>query len=387
MKRIQSIDFTRGLVMIIMALDHVRDLIHVDSLSQSPTDLNTTSPILFFTRWITHLCAPVFVFLAGTSAFISFQKKKDTRQFRNGLFKRGLWLIFLEFTFVNFAIYFDPGFHTPLFAVIAAIGMGFIFLGLMLSFSLRTIGIIAVVILLFHNLTPLIPFPEGSVLKTILTPFFQPAAFPIGSGRTFIMGYPPIPWLGIMLLGFAMGKVFLTEGINRRKLFIKTGLGLIVFFTILRFINVYGDPVNWSAQKSSVYTFLSFMNVSKYPPSLMFCSVTLGIMFLILAVSESSKGRFINFAKVYGQVPLFYFVLHFYLVHIILIFVLFLQGFSWADLDFASGTFGRPKGMETGLSLSWIYLIWICVVLALYKPCQWFGKFKSDHNYWWLKYL
>lgn len=387
MKRILSIDFTRGLVMIIMALDHVRDLIHVDSLTQSPTDLNTTTPALFFTRWITHLCAPVFVFLAGTSAYISFHKKQDIRNYRNVLLKRGFWLVLLEFTFVNFGIYFDVGFNTPLFAVIATIGFGFIFLGLMLVFSSRTIGFIGLAIVLFHNLTPLIPFTEGSVIKTILTPFFQPAAFPIGPGKTFIVGYPPIPWLGLMLLGFATGKVFLTEEINRRKLFIKTGLGLITFFTILRFINVYGDPVNWSAQKSSVYTFLSFMNVSKYPPSLMFCSVTLGIMFLILAVSERAKGSFINFTKVYGQVPLFFFVLHFYLIHIILLFVLFLQGVNWADLDFASGTFGRPKGMETGLSLTWIYLIWLSVVLAFYKPCQWFGKFKSDHNYWWLKYL
>jgi uncharacterized membrane protein len=387
MKRIQSIDFTRGLVMIIMALDHVRDLIHVDSLSQSPTDLNTTTPALFFTRWITHLCAPVFVFLAGTSAFISFQKKNDTRQFRNGLFKRGLWLIFLECTFVNFGIYFDPGFHTPLFAVIAAIGMGFIFLGLMLRFSPKTIGIIALVILLLHNLTPLIPFPEGSVLKTILTPFFQPAAFPIGSGRTFIIGYPPIPWLAIMLLGFAMGKLFFIPESDRRKLFLRAGLGLLIFFITLRFINVYGDSTKWSAQKNEWYTFLSFMNVTKYPPSLLFCAVTLGIMFLILAFSEGAKGRFIKFAKVYGQAPLFYFVLHFYLVHTILIIILFAQGLSWADLEFASGTFGRPKGIQTGINLSGIYTIWIFVVLALYKPCQWFGKFKSKHDFWWLKYV
>ena len=387
MKRIQSIDFTRGLVMIIMALDHVRDLLHVDSLTQSPTDLNTTTPILFFTRWITHLCAPVFVFLAGTSAYISFQNKKDTRQFRNGLFKRGLWLIFLEFTLVNFGIYFDPGFRAPLFEVIAAIGTGFIFLGLMLRFSPRTIGIISLVILLFHNLTPLIPFPEGSVFKIIMTPFFQPAAFPIGSGRTFIMGYPPIPWLGIMLLGFATGKLFFIQQSNRMKILIQTGLGMLIFFIILRFTNVYGDSANWSVQKSNMYTFLSFMNVSKYPPSLLFCSVTLGIMFLILAFSEKAQSRFFEIVKVYGRVPLFYFVIHFYLVHIILIIILLTQGLNWADLDFTSGTFGRPKGVISGINLAGIYIIWVGVVLALYKPCQWFGKFKSKHDYWWLRYV
>lgn len=387
MKRISSIDFTRGIVMIIMALDHVRDLIHVDSITQSPTDLNTTTSILFFTRWITHLCAPVFVFLAGSSAYISFQNKKDTRQFRNGLFKRGLWLILLEFTLVNFGIYFDPGFRTPLFEVIAAIGTGFIFLGLMLRFSLRTIGIISLVILLFHNLTPLIPFPEGSVFKIIMSPFFQPAAFPIGSGRTFIMGYPPIPWLGIMLLGFATGKLFFIQQPKRMKILIQAGLGMLLFFIILRYTNVYGDSANWSVQESSIYTFLSFMNVSKYPPSLLFTSVTLGIMFLILALSEKAQGSFFEFAKVYGRVPLFYFVIHFYLIHIILIIILFSQGLSWTDLDFTSGTFGRPKGVITGLSLAGIYIIWLGVVLALYKPCQWFGKFKSNHDYWWLKYL
>ena len=387
MKRINSIDFTRGIVMIIMALDHVRDLIHVNSLTQSPTDLNTTTPILFFTRWITHICAPVFVFLAGTSAFISFQKKKDTRQFRNGLVKRGLWLIFLEFTLVNFGIYFDPGFHTPLFEVIAAIGLGFIFLGVMLRFTINTIGIISLVILLFHNLTPLIPFPEGSEFKSILAPFFQPAAFPIGANRTFILGYPPIPWLGIMLLGFATGKLFFIEESIRWKVFFRTGLGMLIFFIILRFTNVYGDSTNWSVQKNGMYTFLSFMNVSKYPPSLLFCAVTLGIMFLLLAFSERAKNRIWEIARVYGRVPLFYFVLHFYLVHIILIIILFSQGLHWADLDFASGTFGRPKGVITGLNLAGIYIIWIVVVLALYKPCQWFGKFKSKHDYWWLKYV
>jgi uncharacterized membrane protein len=387
MKRINSIDFTRGIVMIIMALDHVRDLLHVDSLTQSPTDLNTTTPILFFTRWITHLCAPVFVFLAGTSAFISFQKKKDTRQFRNGLIKRGLWLIFLEFTIVNFGIYFDPGFHTPLFEVIAAIGLGFIFLGLLLNLSNKTIGIVGLVILLFHNLTPLIPFPEGSALKNILAPFFQPAAFPIGANSTFILGYPPIPWLGIMLLGFATGKLFLIEESVRWKVFLRTGLGMFLFFIILRIINVYGDAIKWSAQKNDLYTFLSFMNVSKYPPSLQFCAVTLGIMFLMLAFSERTKNRICEIVRVYGRVPLFYFVLHFYLIHITLILILFSQGLHWADLDFASGTFGRPKAVITGLNLGWIYIIWIGVVIALYKPCQWFGRFKAKHDYWWLKYV
>lgn len=372
--------------MIIMALDHARDMIHVNSISQSPTNLETTTPVLFFTRWITHLCAPTFVFLAGTSAYISFKNNSSFLQSRNFLLKRGLYLILLEFIVVNFALFFDTGFHTLLFEVIAAIGFGFIVLSLLLKLSPKTVCIIGLIIIFFHNIAPLIPLPETSAFKKILMPIFAPGAFPF-LNKVFVMAYPPIPWLGIMLVGFASGKLFELPQGKRKSLFIKIGLSALMLFVIIRFVNVYGDTVPWSVQQQNVFTFLSFLNVTKYPPSLVFCLITLGIMFLILALAEGAKGKFINIASVYGRVPLFYFLVHFFLIHFILLAILFLQGFHWSKLDFASGTFGRPKGVESGLPLWAVYLIWISVVLILYKPCVWFGKYKSEHKHWWLKYL
>ncbi len=372
--------------MIIMALDHVRDLMHVDSITQSPTDLSTTSPLLFFTRFITHLCAPTFVFLAGTSVYLSLQNKNNLAETRKFLFKRGLWLLILEFTIVNFGLFFDIGFHSVLFEVIAAIGFGFIVLSLLLKIRSQILGFIGLFILFFHNILPIIPFEENSVLKNILAPFFSPIVIPF-SGRAFIMGYPPIPWLGIMLVGFATGKFFALAEEKRKKLFTKIGLSALILFIIIRFVNIYGDPVLWTTQKDAVFTFLSFINVTKYPPSLLFCLVTLGIMFLLLAFAERFSNRIQKVALVYGKVPLFYFVVHFYVIHILTLIMLFLQGFSFSQFEFATGTFGRPKGIESGLSIWIIYIIWIFVVALLYKPCQWFGKYKAENQHWWLKYV
>jgi uncharacterized membrane protein len=386
LKRIYSIDFTRGLVMIIMALDHVRDMIHVSSVMQRPTDLTTTTPILFFTRWITYLCAPIFVFLAGTSAYLSFKSKGNPSENRKYFLKRGLWLLILEFTIINFALFFDAGFHTLIFEVISAIGFGFIILSLLIRSSLKTICIIGLVILFFYGLLSLIPTTPGSTINTILSLLFSPGAFPISSNRVFLMAYPPIPWLGIMLIGFAAGKLFELSIDKRKKIFVRIGLGSLLLFIILRFMNIYGDPLPWSPQKNLVFSFLSFINISKYPPSLLFCLVTLGIMFLILAFVER-ENRFTPIVSVYGKVPLFYFVLHFYIIHLLLLIILFFQGIHWSEMAFATGTFGRPNGIKSGLPLWAIYLIWIALVTLLYIPCKRYGKYKLGHHYWWLRYL
>lgn len=387
MKRVASIDIVRGVVIIIMALDHVRDLIHTASITQSATDLTTTSPILFFTRWVTHLCAPIFVFLAGTSAFISFDSKNNILQTKRHLLKRGVWLILIEFTVVNFAIFFDVGFNTLLFEVIASIGMGFIILSLLLKLSPKQLGIIGLIIICCHNLVPFIPFAENSILKKVLLPLFSPTAMPLFSEKVFVMGYPPIPWLGIMLIGFACGNYFKMAAVERNSIFMKIGWGAIALFIALRLLNVYGDPSQWTAQKNALFTFLSFMNVTKYPPSLMFCLITLGIMFLLLSVTDNFPERVRKIASVYGKVPLFYFVVHFYLIHLITLTVLFMQGFNWSQFEFATGTFGRPKGIESGLLLWQVYLLWIFVVALLYKPCLWFGQFKQKNKFWWLRYI
>lgn len=387
MNRVKSIDITRGIVMVFMALDHVRDLMHINSVTDSPTNLSTTTPVLFFTRWITYLCAPIFVFLAGSSAYLSFSKQHNSAESRKFLISRGFWLILLEFTFVNFAIWFDLGFHNFIFEVIATIGFGFIILGILAKNSIRAILILGVGILVLHDLFPLIPFQKGSLVKAILSPFFEPGAFSIGSRTNFTMGYPPLPWLGIMLLGFAGGKLFGLPDNKRINLFLKIGLIALLLFTTLRFINIYGDPSPWTAQKNAVFTFLSFMNITKYPPSLLFCLVTLGLMFLMLGFTEKFDSKFSLWLSVYGKAPLFYFIIHFYLIHILMLFLMLLQGFHWSLLDFASGRFGRPKDIKSGISLWAVYLVWIVIVGLLYKPCQWYGKYKATHRQWWLKFL
>lgn len=387
MKRIHSIDIVRGIVMIIMALDHVRDLMHETSITQIPTDLNTASPQLFFTRWITHLCAPIFVFLAGSSVHLSLKNKNDIKSTKELLLKRGFWLLILELTIVNFAIFFDIRFHTLIIEVIASIGFGFIILGLLLKLSSRTIGYIGLAIIFCHNLLPIIPLAESSVIRTILAPLFSPTIIPFLPERVFIIGYPPIPWLGIIFLGYACGHFFTLPDHKKTKLFLRVGVGALLLFIIIRFINIYGDNEQWTTQKNGLYTFLSFMNVSKYPPSLLFCLVTLGIMFLMLAVAEKVHKGIQKFTIVYGKVPLFYFVLHFYFIHILTLVMLLLQGIPWSEFEFSNGTFGRPKGIETGIPLWTIYAIWIFVVLVLYKPCLWFGNYKATHNKWWLKYI
>jgi uncharacterized membrane protein len=386
-KRIYSIDFARGLVMIIMALDHVRDMIHTNSILQSPTNLETTTPVLFFTRWITYLCAPTFVFLSGTSAYLSYKRSNDLVSTRHFLLKRGLYLVVLEFAIVNLALSFDPDFHTLIFEVIATIGVGFIILALLLRLPAKTIGIIGLIIICCHNLVSLVPLAETSLFKQILMPFFSPTALPLSPGRVFVMGYPPIPWLGIMLVGFAAGRFFERPDVKRKALFIKLGMCSLLLFLVIRFINIYGDSVAWATQKNTVLTFLSFMNVTKYPPSLVFCLVALGVMFLFLALGEHIKGRLLHVVNVYGKVPLFYFLVHFFLVHFILLVILRIQGFHWQQLAFVSGTFGRPAGLESGLPLSGVYMVWIGVVLFLYKPCQWYGRYKETHKQWWLRYL
>lgn len=386
MSRIKSIDFARGIVMIIMALDHTRDLMHVTSLTQSPTDLATTTPLLFFTRWITHFCAPAFVFLAGTSAYLSFKNKNDVAASRRFLLSRGIWLVILEFTLVNFGVFFDIHFSVFIFEVIAAIGFGFIILSILLKAPTKSIAAIGIIIIFCHNLFSFIPFGNGDVVKSILSPLLVPGGFSISSTTTFVIAYPPVPWLGIMLAGFAAGKLFLLNPAERKKIFFKLGWIVLILFIIIRFLNIYGDPAPWSVQKNALFTILSFLNVTKYPPSLQFCLLTLGAMFLIISVAEGLKNKFIDFVIVYGKVPMFYFLVHFYLIHLIMFVMVYLQGFHSSQMVFGFN-FGRPKE-GSGVNLLGIYLIWLCVVIVLYPLCKWYGNYKTLHKEkQWLRYL
>jgi uncharacterized membrane protein len=386
MKKNQSIDFMRGLVMIIMALDHVRDLLHVTSLTQSPTDLSTTTPSLFFTRWITYLCAPTFVFLSGTAAFMSMKSKENIAASRSFLLKRGLWLVVLEFTVVNFGIWFDLKFDVLIFEVIAAIGLGFIILGLLLRVSARALGLAGLFIILFHNLIPVLAAPDSPLLLKLLSALFSPGALPYSEGKLFIMGYPPIPWLPIMLVGFGAGPYFLFDEGKQRNILLKAGLIAIGSFIILRIVNIYGDPTPWVTQQTSLFTVLSFLNVTKYPPSLQFCLLFLGMMLVIIALVQNIRARWMSIVCVYGKVPLFYFLVHWYIIHPLVFVMVYLQGFSSSDMLFGTN-FGRPKA-GSGIELWAVYLVWAGLVLIMYPLCKWYGRYKEKHKEKkWLRFL
>lgn len=378
MKRIQSIDIARGLVILIMALDHCRDLLHTTAITQNPTDLTTTTPILFFTRWITHFCAPSFVFLAGSSAYLSFNKTNSISAARNFLIKRGLWLVLLEFTVISFGLWFDIHFQMLFFQVIAAIGFGFIILASLLSLSPKLITAIGMGIISFHNLLEWFFQGSQSIWVKALSPLFVPSMFPLSEHLTFFIGYPLIPWLGIMLLGFGLGSLFELEAAARRKRCLQYGITALVGFILIRFINIYGDPSPWAKQDSIVKTILSFVNTSKYPPSFLYSLMTLGGLFLLLSFVEGLKNTASSFLLVFGKVPLFFYIIHWYIIHPIMFGMLFSQGYDWQDLPFGNFQFGRPATVS-GWPLGIVYLVWILVIIVMYPLCKWYSTYKMNH--------
>jgi uncharacterized membrane protein len=376
MKRFTSIDFTRGLVMVIMALDHVREFIHKTSMTQDPTNLETTTAILFLTRWVTHLCAPAFVFLAGVSAYISIRRKNNLRESRKFLLTRGIWLLVLEFAVINFALWFDIQYRLLLMEVIAAIGLSFIVLSFLLRLPSRVIGIIGVLLIIIQNLVQNITVPSDPVMAFIFSVLFHPGLTQLSQEHSFYTAYPLISWLGIMLAGFSFGELFDLNPEKRRKIFLRSGMAVLSAFIIIRAINIFGDPSGWSLQKNWFFTFLSFINVSKYPPSLLFTFLFTGITLTLLSVSETYKSRLSGMISVYGRVPLFYFIIHLFIIHATMFLVLFIQGFGTEDFVFGAFKNGRPEtGGGTGLTL--IYIIWIVLVLFLYPVCKWFGEYKA----------
>jgi uncharacterized membrane protein len=390
MKRVTAIDVTRGLVMIIMALDHVRDLLHTPALTQNPTDLTTTTPAIFMTRWITHLCAPTFVFLSGTSAYLSIRKQLTTggneASARRFLLKRGLVLILLELTVVNFAFWFDIHFQSLMLQVIYAIGGGFVVLSLLAKLPVRTVGIIGLVIVFGHNILQLVPQFTNPVAKLLWALFFRTDFLPVSPHFALLAAYPLIPWLGIMLVGYAFGQLMEWPMEQRKPLMAQIGLGALVLFGLLRYLNVYGDPAPWSVQKTGLFTVLSFINVTKYPPSLLYTLVTIGLMLLFLSVVDGKDGSIIRVLMIYGKVPMFYYIIHWYLVHLSMIGMSLLQGYSLADLPSGPLNFGRPEG--AGIPLDLVYVVWLGLVILLYPLCAWYGRYKAAHTeIGWLRYV
>ena len=379
MKRVTTIDVTRGLVMVIMALDHVRDLLHTPALTQNPADLATTTPEIFLTRWIT------FVFLSGTSAYLSLRKRNDVSA-RRFLLKRGVVLLLLELTIVNFAFWFDIHFHSLMLQVIYAIGGGLIILSLLAKLPVKWVGIIGLIIVFGHNILQIVPPFTDPAAKLVWALLFRTEFFLVSPSFALLAGYPLIPWLGIMLVGYACGQLMERPMEQRKPLLLRIGLGSLALFILLRFLNIYGDPAPWSQQKDDLFTFLSFINVSKYPPSLLYDLLLLGLMFLILSAADGANNAFTRWLTVYGKVPMFYYILHWYLVHLSMIGMSLIQGYSLSDIPSGPLNFGRPAG--AGISLGLVYVVWIGLVLLLYPLCKWYGRYKANHpEIGWLRYV
>jgi uncharacterized membrane protein len=382
--RIASVDVLRGIVMIIMALDHTRDYFHITAVTADPLDIDTTTPWLFFTRWITHFCAPVFVFLSGLSAYLSAQKK-TVSEASAFLMKRGLWLIIAELLIITLGITFNPLYNVLILQVIWAIGCSMIVLGLLIRISFKAVLIAGLLLFFGHNISDYLNVTSnaGKIFFTALG-----TVIPISNTHFIFAFYAILPWTSAMLLGYCAGYYFRqqTPATTRKRFLLISGSAATLLFIVLRSINKYGNPVPWVARKDGFDTFLDFIDVSKYPPSLDYLCMTLGPALLLLAILESAKGRWQEIPKVYGAVPFFYYVLHFYLLHFLLVIVFFLTGHTAKDIVDPNVPFlFRPANF--GYSLPVVYLIWMSVVAVLYRPSQWFARYKKTHSQWWLKYI
>jgi len=387
--RIKSIDLLRGLIMIIMALDHVRDYFHADAFIYDPLDLEKTSLILYFTRWITHFCAPIFVLLAGTSAFISGQRK-TTKELAGFLVKRGIWLVILEQTIVNFGWFFNPGFSFFIFGVIWVLGLSMICLAGLIFLPKKIILAIGLIMVFGHNLLDAVHAPGNDAASFFWGALHERKFFAYGHIHIAEF-YHLIPWAGVMALGYCLGGIFAkgSDPLRRKRILLQLGISSLVLFVIIRAINVYGNPYPWSHQSSPMRTFLSFINIYKYPPSLDYLLVTEGFAFIFLALTENVSGRLSNIISVYGRVPLFYYVLHIYLIHLVAMASAVYLGYKWTDMtSFNTWIDAMPNLQGYGFSLGTVYLIWLSILIILYPLCKKYDRYKSSHkDKWWLSYL
>lgn len=381
--RLDSVDFLRGAVMIIMALDHTRDFFSFYRFD--PLDLTRTSAALFLTRWITHFCAPVFVFLAGTGAFLSTSRGKTKPELARFLLTRGLWLIFLEFTVIRFGWLFNVDYSLSFGQVIWAIGISMIALAGLIFLSIRAIAVFGIAMIVLHNFLDGITPGQMGVFGWPWQIIHSGGVIVLSSDTIYVALYPLIPWVGVMATGYATGSLLVKDEPVRRKILLRLGLGMILAFILLRASNIYGDPVQWSTQKNFVFTILSFIKCEKYPPSLLYLLMTLGPAIALLPPLEKIKGRFSSFVITFGRVPMFYYVMHIFLIHALAIVTAY---FSVHEVRFLfSNNPPGSWGIQFGFGLAVVYLVWASVVAFLYIPCRWFADLKRRNKSPWLSYL
>ena len=390
--RVNSVDLLRGVVMAFMLLDHTREFVHRDVLNFDATDLTRTNVPLFFTRWVTHFCAPVFVFLAGAGAFLRLARGKGKSELSGFLVKRGLWLILLEFTLIRVVVWFNVDFRFALeLQVIWVIGVSMIALAGLIHLPLRMVAAASVAMIALHNLLDVVrvaPMRGPGFRASIWMVLHQPGVIFFSPNVYGLVLYPLIPWIGVLAAGYAFGAFYQLEAERRRRILFKLGIALLASFVLLRSVNVYGDPGRWETQRNAVFTVLSFLNVSKYPPSLLFLLLTLGAAILALPWFErTEKGRLSHIFITFGRVPLFFYFGQWVAVHVLATLAGYLAGqpIGWLFI----GPLDRPSPNpgNLGFSLWVVYVFWFLGLLILYPLCRWFAEVKRRRRDWWLSYL
>ncbi len=387
-QRILSIDILRGIVMMIMAIDHIRDFIHIHGMDQDPTSLETTSPAIFFTRFITHYCAPIFVFLSGTSIYLQAQRKSK-KELSIFLFKRGLWFMIAEIAIVNLLMSFNPLYIFVLLQVIWVIGLSMVLMAAIIYLPFKAILFISIALIFGHNVLDQFNYPDPTKIPIWFAILHQPTFIEYAPTRFLAIGYPIIPWIGVMMLGYCLGKWYSKDydTQKRQEQLIWLGLATTLFFFILRYTNLYGDPSKWAFQpRGNAFTILSFFNVSKYPPSLLYCCITLGPAMIALSLLEKTSAAWTRKVSVFGRVAFYYYLWHFFLVHFTCVVLFFVSGKGIKDIiDYNSPFLFR--NMQWGYPLWTVYVIWILLMFILYPICKKYDQYKSTHKQWWLSYI
>ncbi len=385
-RRLDSVDLLRGLIVVIMALDHVRDFF--GGVGVDPTDLATTTPALFFTRWVTHICAPVFFLLTGTGAWFS-AKRRGAAGLSRHLLIRGLWLVLLEVTVVRFGLQFNLDYKVTIVTVLWALGWSMVALALLSRLPVGWIAGVGGVMVLGHNLLDGVQAQQFGAWAPLWSVLHAPGLLYLTPGHLGIVAYPLIPWIGVTALGYALGSVLDRPQEERIRVLRMAGAALVVGFLLLRLVNVYGDPRPWEYRDLGVMTLVSFLDLTKYPPSLLFLAMTLGPALFLLAWFDRGAPTPFRVFLPYGRTPLFFFLIHFYLIHLLAVVASAVRFGEVAGMFQSPSPDHFPITVPDGwdLGLPFVYLVWLTVVVALYPLCRWYAGVRATGRYPWLSYL